>query len=97
MHRIRRVQGIQPEVLIHWYAAGWIESILRRRPILVRDAVPCRVLVPSRLRIRGRVLQNLREDAASVELEDGRIGVVGRDIVGERDEAAVEVGQIGVE
>lgn len=70
-HRIRWMQRIQPEILIHRNSARCVEVVLRRRPIRIRRTIRGGVPVERRLREALRIVQHLIEECVCVE-DEGR-------------------------
>ena len=103
MRRVRRVQRIQPEVLIHRDPTARIEIIHRRRAIFVPDAVTRRVQQPRGFGILARVVEDAAEERVAVEQKRGRVGVGGSQVFDQRgrhgvesaDRSAFESGGIG--
>ena len=96
LHEIRRMQAVEPEVLVDRDAARRIESIQLRRTVGVRIAVRRRVLVVRGLRVGGRVLEHLREDAVRIVQEHRHVPVRVLHVGCQGGEAVVEVLDVAV-
>lgn len=89
MHRPRRMQRVQPKVLIQPQPTIRIEIFHHRRTSVVR-AETIRVAHPHCLRKREGVIEDLCEEGMCVEEEDFGVGVSGAQMVCEGSEADVE-------
>jgi len=91
MHSKRRMQTIQPQILIHRNPTCRIKRSWRGRPVLILRAKLCRVLIRASLGVRAWMLDYARKHFVGVE-DKGRDILVGSEKRGrEGSEAIVPV------
>ena len=94
VHRISRMQRIQPKILVHRNATARVKSSGSGGTILIRRAISRCVFVPCRLRRRVWVVQDTGEQPIGIKLEDCCILMSGLEIVGHGLDAEVEVANV---
>ena len=90
VHRVRRMQRIQPKVPVDRNATALVEVVPRRRSALIRTTILGRIPVQRRLRIAAGLVQDLREERIGVELKNRGIRIRQREIRRQPLEAEVE-------
>lgn len=92
MHSKRRMQTIQPQILIHRDPTRGVETRRFGCSILISFTILGRVLIRTSLRVCARVLDDAREDFVRVEDEGSDVRVTVSEGFRQRDDARIPVG-----
>lgn len=92
MHSKRRMQTIQPQILVHRNPTRSVKTRRCRRAILISFTILGRVLIRTSLRICARVLDDAGEDFVRVEDEGSDVRVTVSEGFRQIDDARVPVG-----